>query len=392
MATVPDDNKEPSAKERLFGEKPPEASPSGVPVDFRHPIGAGESQAPEPPDSRSPSGSARERLFGQSATSAPASARERLFPSSDRGNDLLTTAAVGLESDPGLSARVLKLKEATALPEEVIARNADEIERTTKLDNFNWPQFAKSSPIISEWLSESPHRISAAWKDLPALDEAERLVEEHNILSAMGDFFTQGFQGRGKDRLQAPAMDPAGESDLGKALTSGLYQTAAGMARIPGLLVEFSNYQQNNVNRLLRDFGVDAPPIHAPDWLLNNPAAKHFDEMAKRYKTEDQTESIVENVAAHRWERAGKIAAIQVAANAPNMAMTIGLALAGLPTAAAAQMGLTTAANRLSEAQKEAGELEDPNAALQDAINHGAAEALFERMMRSPTSSGKPRP
>jgi GGDEF domain-containing protein len=173
MATVPDDKQ--SAREQLFAQVP-DASPSGIPIDYRHPV---PTEAGPAPDSRGPSTeepaplSARQRLFGASSqpTASTGSARDQLFPS--RGSELLANAGVAADLDPNEAARTLRLKESTALPEDLIFRNADEIEKASRVDGVDWPAFAKSSPLISEWLSESPHRVAATWNDLPKLGKID---------------------------------------------------------------------------------------------------------------------------------------------------------------------------------------------------------------------------
>lgn len=304
-----------------------------------------------------------------------------------------SSVAFGAERKTEDAQNVLRLQKISGLPEDVVESEKERIQQYSRRKEVDAPAFAKSSPIIAGWLSESPNRTAATWRDLPHLQRIEEHVEDRNLMSTMTEALWGFMKKTNIGKIAAPVAEKIGgvvapvaqeisDSELGGAFKQGLSTAAANTARIPGYLAEVSRHTK--LGKMLEPAldevreAVGLPDARGQvDWLLNNPAAKKFDELAAKYKTEDQSASIIDAVLKQDWDKAGKIAALQAVANAPNMALTIGLTLAGLPQAAMAQMGLSTAAARLKE-NKDSGASDD--AGFADATFQGAAEALFERM------------
>lgn len=180
MATVPTD--ENSSSQGMFSAQP-EQNESGIPLDY--------TKRQAPVDTRSPAEDAvalpSKGMFDDEQEAKPIGGG--LF---DPTEQLKAAVHYGAQTSSDEAARILRLKEATALPEDLVGRNTDELERETRVKAFDVPDFVKRSPITAEWLSQSPNHTAATWNILPKLGKME-------------DFFTR------------PAhLDPLPDEDLQK--------------------------------------------------------------------------------------------------------------------------------------------------------------------------------
>lgn len=295
-------------------------------------------------------------------------------------------AEVGSSIPSDRAGRILKASEQTGLPEDLVDRNLENIEHKSRVAEFDSALVQNSTPLVAEWMSESPNRTSATWRDLPHMQALERSVENHTIFSAMGDAFIGSIKANKYGRLVAPMYEQALDTTAGSAFASGIASTAAGLARGPGLLVDVARQSQYGqmvapVAKALSDATGFPSTQEQVEWWLNNPLAKHLDQVAAKYKVQDQTGDIVELVKNKQYQRAAEVAAIQVVANLPQQALTVALTLMGQPGLALTQMGLGVGAQHLKE-MRDAGNADA--AALSDAILHGSAEAAFERLVTIP--------
>lgn len=194
MPTVPtDDNK------GMFSAQP-EQSESGVPLDYT------KKQAPT--DTRSPAEDAgappARGMFDGEQEAKPTGGG--LF---DPTEQLKAAVHYGAQTNSDEAARILRLKEATALPEDLVGRNADELERATRVKSFDVPDFVKRSPITAEWLSQSPNHTAATWNDLPKLGKMEDFFTRPAELMAMPeDQLTEMARASAKKRMEKDFAQP----------------------------------------------------------------------------------------------------------------------------------------------------------------------------------------
>lgn len=149
---------------RPIAESTPAPAPTSASPDFRQ-LMPMQGRVPNSPMSETDS------LLGEPA--APASQTDSLLSGVEDTQKFQTAVQYGADKSPNEAARILRLKEATALPEDLIERNTDKLMRMTRRDQFDAHEFAKRSPITSEWLSESPNRTAATWDILPTLGRME---------------------------------------------------------------------------------------------------------------------------------------------------------------------------------------------------------------------------
>lgn len=79
----------------------------------------------------------------------------------------------GSKINPAHASRVLKARDKTGLAEDLVSRNIDDIERQDRATSVNSADLAKTSPGVSEWLSESPNNSAAGYEDLTNLNYME---------------------------------------------------------------------------------------------------------------------------------------------------------------------------------------------------------------------------
>lgn len=92
----------------------------------------------------------------------------------DAGQTLDLSAKTGAGLNPDESARVVRLQAKTGLPEDVVRRNLDTIERDAAGVDFNADAYRKHSPIVAQWLAEDPNHFAAGREDLTRLSYLER--------------------------------------------------------------------------------------------------------------------------------------------------------------------------------------------------------------------------
>lgn len=116
----------------------------------------------------------------------------------------------GREIGADESARVLRLQMRTGLPEDVISRNLDQVEREAERADFNPAAFRSAAPGLTVWMAESPLHAGLAQPDAVRLAGVEQLIRGVADARPKSGFFR----------------------NLGKGLGSGLSQAATGLGNV----------------------------------------------------------------------------------------------------------------------------------------------------------------
>lgn len=93
----------------------------------------------------------------------------------------------GAKKNPDQASRILQLQARTGLPEDLIERNTDLIEKESKKADFDPAKFRKSSPVVAQWMSESPNHAAAASDDINQLSYLERQIRYISDQKRRGD-------------------------------------------------------------------------------------------------------------------------------------------------------------------------------------------------------------
>lgn len=92
-----------------------------------------------------------------------------------RQRDKLTSAAkIAAEKKPDTAARIFKIGAKTSLPNEVIERNLDDLEKQVAAKDFDTETFRKNSPLLAAWLTENKDHLALVQDDLGPLQVIER--------------------------------------------------------------------------------------------------------------------------------------------------------------------------------------------------------------------------
>jgi GNAT superfamily N-acetyltransferase len=256
-----------------------------------------------------------------------------------------SSAMVAADTQPDRRAEVMKLSERYKLAPELVENNFDTLSRKSKIESVQPDKLVRDHHGLSDWLSD-PNNMALA------SDELDKLKDISETINEQGDF-----------------------QKLYLALGSGFANMNAGIAKAPALAVDL--YTQYAVNPMARALGyAEVGPNEA---LRNNAVANYFDKAAEGYQAQvpELSDKVIESALAGDFKKSSRALAFQVAANFPQMALTIGSTMAGAPGVGLAAMGAMSAAGEYDEALDKG---VDQGAAMANAVIAGTAEAAFERM------------
>ena len=247
--------------------------------------------------------------------------------------------------NPDKRAESIKLGKQVGLPTDVVERNYDDVKQKSELMAFKPDVISKKSPGLSRWL-QSPDNAAVGKDDLDNLQAIEKTVQDHSLMRTLHDSFTVGLA-----RMNATA------------------------SRIPALIYNTAAIPQN---MFMKAIGKPERQVRAPDWLMNNPVAEHYQKTADYgQQIPALNESIFENIKSGDYSQAAKSMAAQLAANAPNQIAIIGGMVSGYGAATLAGAGVMSAAESNKEAQ-DAGA--DPVTGVTSSLAKGAVESGFESL------------
>jgi hypothetical protein len=88
--------------------------------------------------------------------------------------DLSLKAAA--DKKPDTSVEILRLRDKTGLPADLIERNLDEVRKQSAAADFDPGKFASQSPIVAKWLADNPHNAAIGQDDMGQLSTLEWLA------------------------------------------------------------------------------------------------------------------------------------------------------------------------------------------------------------------------
>lgn len=251
---------------------------------------------------------------------------------------------VATKTEPDRRAKAQQLADRMKIPVDVAERQYDTLSKREAESATDYDGLIDKSPKLAEWLSD-PNNAAVARDDIDNLGKVEQTVSDHSMMSTMYS-----------------------------ALNSGLASMYSNVARVPALTYDAFALPQNLVAKY-----ADIPElaVRSPDWLMNNPVAKYYDQAAESFKTPEMERSITEEISKGNYSRAGMTLAAQFVANAPQQAALIAGMLAGYGVPALVGAGVTTAADANKTAQASG---VDPATATVSALAKGTVEAGFESL------------
>lgn len=251
---------------------------------------------------------------------------------------------VATKTEPDRRAKAQQLADRMKIPVDVAERQYDLLTKREAETQTDYDSLIDRNPRLAKWL-ENPNNAAVARDDIDNLGRVERTVQDHSMMSTMVS-----------------------------ALQSGMASMYSSVARVPALAYDAAALPQNLIAKY-----ADIPElaVRSPEWLMNNPVAKYYDQAAQSFKTPEMDRSIIEEITKGNYSRAGMTLAAQFVANAPQQAAIIAGTIAGLGVPTLIGTGVTTAADANKQAQTSG---VDPATATVDALTKGTIEAGFESL------------
>jgi hypothetical protein len=108
---------------------------------------------------------------------------EQLYTKQDQS--MQGMARLGAQFPADRATRIMQAAGKTGLPQDLIDRNLDDIEKLTREKEFNLDNFRSSSPVLAEWLASSPYAAGTIIGDKDGVKELARLgkLEKYLTLS-----------------------------------------------------------------------------------------------------------------------------------------------------------------------------------------------------------------
>ncbi len=261
-----------------------------------------------------------------------------------------------VQTQPDAYAKVMQLSAKAGVAPELIKDDVDNVQRDVELKSVDYGKLIDQSPGTASWL-EDTNNMAVSRDDIDALKGIESSVRDHSIFTSMG-----------------------------QALGSGLSTLYTNAARVPALMFDVAAVPQNLLAKYapgLKDtevakaIGYTGSQVKAPDWLQNNPVATHYEKLSSQFHAPEMDQSVVEHIGKGEYSKAGQTLAVQFVQNFPNQAAMLAAALSGYQVPALVAAGLQEGASA-NTAAKEKGV--EPLQATQNALLHGTAEALLEKV------------
>ena len=94
----------------------------------------------------------------------------------DENDRLSQSVQIGSDMAPDKTARILKAREQSGLPQAFIAQNLDEVEKQTASARFSPEKFKRENPQFASWLAKDPTNVAVARDDVQAMSAMERAL------------------------------------------------------------------------------------------------------------------------------------------------------------------------------------------------------------------------
>jgi hypothetical protein len=157
-----------------------------------------------------------------------------------------------------------------------------------------------------------------------------------------------------------------------KSVQSGVSSMNAQIMRLPAAAFAIATLPSNLIAK-----AAGLPQTAIPDILINNPATRYYEKIAKESAPPELSTDSFETLKKGDMPALGRELAAKFLANAPTQAAIIASAMAGMPTAGLVAMGAISAAGATQSA---AASGVDPVAVAGDIIANGTFESASERL------------
>lgn len=249
------------------------------------------------------------------------------------------------DADPDRTAKVTRLANEVGVAPDIADRNFDELSKKPPLEENEYDDMLRVNPKTTAWISADPKNAALVKDEIKEVSKLEQNLNDHSFMES-----------------------------LSSSLKNGLATMYSNVSKVPALAYDVFAAPQNFI---ANEFDLPGLKTQAPEWLMNNPAAKYYDEVSKNTRVPELETSISESIGKGEYGKAGKALAAQFVANAPNQAALLLGGLMGYGIPAAISAGATTAAGELSQGRVSGA---DPLANTVNAVTSGTIEAAFERL------------
>lgn len=225
---------------------------------------------------------------------------------------------VAAQGNPDRAAEVLSLSKKTNLPTSVVERNFDKVKASNLVSENNYERIVQRNPKLASWL-QNPDNSAVAIDDISNLKSMERVAEDDSFFE-----------------------------DVAKSASASVLSTLSGSIKFSALLDQAQQDavpagvnldQVDPVGQFEKQEAAKVNPL-----LYKNPATEFLDAEAAKLQPKDLGISIVTEAMNGNFGIAGRAAAMQIAATAPQLAL-----LAVSPKLALSLMFTSSAGNKLAE-------------------------------------------
>lgn len=287
---------------------------------------------------------------------------EELFGTNGRKSAISSLILQGI-TDPGKLYNILNYNDKGEKVGDIDTREINDI---LKIHNLGKPT-PKTPGVAPAWGGRS----MLAELNPFHIGEAEANEGGKSVLTT-AELFAQPKETLSTEELfgRAPSKREPWPKAFGKAGAMGLSQLYTGIARIPATVYDIAALPQNIAVKAL---GKPELQVRSPDWLMNNPIAKFYEQQGQAWTPEELKKDPMFYF--KEGDPSGGIRNImlQVTANAPNQIARIASAVAGFGGPALVGMGLQQAGSILARDRDK-----DPATVATNAALQGTIEGAFE--------------
>lgn len=251
-------------------------------------------------------------------------------------------AAAAVGPDPDRQAKILALSQKTGLDTGVISRNFDMVTKESAFKDNDYESIVKSNPGLAKWLQD-PDNSTLAKDEVGDLQAIENTTKEYGLMNGMYN-----------------------------SLQSGIANVYSSIAKVPALAYD-AYFLPANLIRMQKG----EPLISASEDLRENAVVKRYDKAGQDFaaKVPELDQSITTEIGKGNFAAAGRIAAMQVVANAPQQAALLLSMATGFGESGLVMAGVTTAAQANTENARKG---INPIVSVGDALAKGTIESAFE--------------
>lgn len=331
-----------------------ESLTAGVPTDIYREVMNGETKPSAPSTAATFSGVAQTEIGGIPKDIYD----ESINKSKQQPDDLYAPRILARTVDSTQAQNIItiaeKLNMTTSEASAYLTEHPmDELKAIPELTNLQ-----RDYPGVTTW-AKNPDNYKVLLKD-PAW--AKR-IEDHN----------KKINGTLSEDLSKYA------GDASRAILGGI------SAQINAPLMKALGYTYNlgayPINQIMKSVGMPEQQVEAPEWLINNPMAKYYDEQTKLYQVDgldkDVIDSLSEKISSGNYAGAGRDLSLRLMQNAPSQIMSVYGVMAKIPAVTLGAMGFFQGTSTFVENRKAGADI---SSATLNSMYSGAFETIMESM------------